>query len=287
MSEQNLPLDTTFELGETITPEQTAFLDTWGFLHFRGVAKPEEVETLLSEMKRIEELFYDEKRKKVNGVPIFYGRNLDGNPLAQRLPFTSTFSPFIRNFVRDDRFEPIRLLFDGDARVGDEEKDGVVMNQYINIPGSIYRRLGWHNDALRDVFYGRVPDRMLNVGLHLDQITEADGGLRLIPGTQNIGLFKMAFGKAHFVWHRRNKNEIVVETQPGDLTVHDGRMWHRVARSSQKGAPSLRRTMYVPYVTGPYEPKNEKSKTAGYHHLGAFSRFMRNAIPRKKRPVSP
>ena len=285
MTKEVLPLGTKFTLGPTITDEQKLFLDKWGYLHFEQVATQEEVSTLLSEMKRIEAMFYEQKTKKVNGVPVFYGRQVDGSPLAQRLPFTSTFSEFIRNFVRDSRFEPIRLLFDPDARVGDEEKDGVVMNQYINIPGSIYRKLGWHNDALRDVFYGRVPDRMLNVGIHLDDITEQDGGLRLIPGTQNIGLLKMAFGKAHFVSHGKHKNEITVETKAGDLTVHDGRMWHRVAQSQNRGNPSFRRTMFVPYVTGPYEPKDENSKTAGYHHLGAFTRFMRNSVPRRKRPI--
>jgi hypothetical protein len=56
---------------------------------------------------------------------------------------------------------------------------------------------------------------------------------------------------------------VCVETEPGDLTVHDGRLWHRVARSQYTGRASLRRSMYLPYLTGPYEPKSEDSPTPG------------------------
>ena len=34
----------------------------------------------------------------------------------------------------------------------------------------------------------------------------------------------------------------------GDLTVHDGRLWHRVALSPYVGEKSRRRVMYVPVV---------------------------------------
>jgi ectoine hydroxylase-related dioxygenase (phytanoyl-CoA dioxygenase family) len=85
----------------------------------------------------------------------------------------------------------------------------------------------------------------------------------------------MCFRKPYFVSHRPDPDEFVVETQPGDLTVHDGRLWHRVARSQRTGPASLRRSMYVPYLTGPYEPKNERSRTPAYHHLGCFQRWLR------------
>jgi hypothetical protein len=45
-----------------------------------------------------------------------------------------------------------------------------------------------------------------------------------------------------------------------------------VARSTREGAASLRRSMYVPYLTGPYEPKSEESPTPAYHRLGAWLR---------------
>ena len=45
---RDLPLDTRFVLGDEITPVQKAFLDLNGYLHFRGAASQDEVDTILS-----------------------------------------------------------------------------------------------------------------------------------------------------------------------------------------------------------------------------------------------
>lgn len=273
----NLPLNTRFDLGPSLTDEQKAFLDTHGFLHFRRVASPEEVAMICEEMDRIEARFIAEDRKFVFGIPVFWGKGLGGRRWVQRFAFSSTFSERIKAFVRDQRFEPIRALFGEDARVGDAEKDGVVINRYLNVPGSAYPRLGWHTDGLRDLFYGRMPKQMLNIGLHLDACDASNGGLRLIPGTHRQGFWSMCLHKFYFLSHAPDPREIVVETEPGDLTVHDGRLWHRVERSIHTGEKSLRRSMYVPYLTGPYEPKSDQSSTPAYHHIGRFLRWWRGA----------
>lgn len=275
MSPDLPPIDTRFQLGPEITEIQRKFLDVHGFLHFTGVAKREELEVIYSELERIQTQWLAEKRKSVYGIPLWFGKDPDGKPFLQRFAFTSTFSEPIRQLVRDPRFEPIRTLVGENARVGDAEKDGVVVNRYVNVPGSAYPRLGWHTDGLRDIFYGRMPVRMLNIGLHLDDCTAENGGLRLIPGSHTQGFFGFCFRKAYFISHDTDPQEIVVETQAGDLTVHDGRLWHRVAQSQRTGWPSLRRSMYVPYLTGPFEPKSENSQTPPYHHLGTLSRWLK------------
>jgi phytanoyl-CoA hydroxylase len=269
---QALPVTTRFTLGDEVTPEQRDFLDEYGFLVFEGVAKPDEVTMLLEELDHIEQQWLLEKREQVNGIPLFAGKDSSGKPMIQRFPFTSMFSEKIRSFVRDDRFLPIRRLIGNNTRVGDEEKDGVVVNRYINLPGSVYPKLGWHTDGLRDLFYLRMPKQMLNVGLHLDECPAENGGLRLIPGSHKQGFLDMCFRKPYFVSHRADPKEIAVETKPGDLTVHDGRLWHRVQSSQRTGPRSIRRSMYVPYLTDAYEPKSEQSKTPLYHHLGVAMR---------------
>lgn len=280
----DLPLTTRFPLGPEITAGQRAFLDRHGFLHFPGVASSAEVSMLVEELRVIEESWLAERRRYVNGIPIFFGR--PGRRFIQRFPFTSAFSERIRALVKDPRFEPIRRLVGEDARVGDLEKDGVVVNRYLNVPGSVHTRLGWHTDGLRDLFYGRMPQRMLNVGLHLDRCRREDGGLRLIPGSHLQGFWKMCFAKPYFVWHRADPREICIETEPGDLTIHDGRLWHRVARSGKTGDASIRHTMFVPYLTGPYEPKTEESPTPGYHVLGQIGRALRYWTPRRPSDVA-
>jgi len=268
------PLDTRFRLGPEITREQAAFLDAHGFLVFARVASADEIAAVDDALRRIERLWLVEQRRSVNGVPIFWGR-IDGKPIVQRFAFSSLFSQTIRTLVRDPRFDPIRGLIGSGARVGDDEKDGVVVNRFLNARGSVAPALGWHTDGLRDLFYGRMPQQMLNVGLHLDDCPLDNGGLRLIPGSHRQGFASMCLRKPYFVSHAPDVDEFAVVTQPGDLTVHDGRLWHRVARSQRSGAASLRRSLYVPYLTGPYEPKNERSKTPAYHHLGRLQRWFR------------
>lgn len=268
----DFPLETRFTLGPTITPQQRAFLDRHGFILFAGVATPGEVAMLGSEIERIEAEWLAAGRQRVFGIPIFIGRDHASRPFIQRLAFTSMFSEPIRAFVHDPRFRPILELIGAGARVGDAEKDGVVVNRYLNGSGSVHPRLGWHTDGLRDLFYGRLPQPMLNIGLHLDRCTAVNGGLRLIPGSHRQGFLSMCFRKPYFVWHRPDPAEHCVETEPGDLTVHDGRLWHRVAGSTLTGAASLRRSMYLPYLTGPYEPKDDDSPTPAYHKLGEWLR---------------
>jgi len=36
---------------------------------------------------------------------------------------------------------------------------------------------------------------MLNVGVHLDNCPSTNGGLRVLPGTQNQSVLKLLFGK--------------------------------------------------------------------------------------------
>jgi hypothetical protein len=265
---ETLPLDTRFRLLEQITPVQHAFLDRHGFLVFDRVASLPEVEQILAEVDRVEEQLLADGRREVFGVPVWFGQDPDGRDYLFRMGFTSVYSEPLAAFVRDARFEPVRRLIGEDARIGDREKDGVVFNRYVRAEGSLRPDLAWHTDALRDVFYNwKMPGPMLNVGLHFDRIRTTDGGLRLIPGTHTQTVFGSLFHKIHFVSNSPDSREVKVETWPGDLTVHDGRMWHRVEGSPATGWDSLRRSMYVPYVCDAYAPKDEHSRTPMYMRL--------------------
>ena len=39
--------------------------------------------------------------------------------------------------------------------MGLEEKDGLVINHYVNVDGSKFTRMGWHTDSVRDLFLGQ------------------------------------------------------------------------------------------------------------------------------------
>jgi ectoine hydroxylase-related dioxygenase (phytanoyl-CoA dioxygenase family) len=261
-----------FTLRGPLDAEQREFLDTWGYIHFGAFASPAEVEMIRGELAAVEAQWIAEKREVVNGIPIKYGTRPDGSRFVNRFAFTSQFSPRLRAFLADPRWEAARIACGEKFRLGLDEKDGLVVNQFINQPGSNYTKLGWHVDALRDLFYGRLPQPMLNVGLYLDDSYRDKGALRIIPGSHKQRLLQMIFGKWHFLDHRDDPREVILEADAGDLTFHDGRTWHRVGKAEKTGLASLRRTMYLPFLTGPYEPKCATSPMPFYHR---FSRALR------------
>jgi hypothetical protein len=256
-----------FELRDGKIEDWRRAFDEVGALHFPAVAHPDEVRRLQAAAEQVSDEMVRRGVDQVNGIPIKYGKHPDGRRYVQRAAFSSQFSEAIRAFVHDPRFEPLRRFCGDDARVGDREKDGVVINHYRNEPGSRYVRLGWHTDGLRDLFYGRLPGPMYNIGYYIDDSLADKGCLRFLPGSHRQGLWSMAFRKLYFLDHRDDPAEVMLEARAGDLTVHDGRLWHRVARASSHGDASQRRTLYVPYLKGPYEPKHEHSPTPFYHRL--------------------
>lgn len=257
-----------FVLGESLTEEQLAFFDKYGVIVFRNFISKDKVELYLSELKRIERKWIDEGVERVNGIPLKYGKDDKGNATIQRLCFSSLHSEPLHELLQDPRF---KLLFDFlnpyQGRIGENEKDGLVINNYINTPNSSFTKMGWHTDSPRDLFLGHKIMPMLNVGIHLDTCPFDNGGLRVIPGTHKQNFLKLLFGKRYFIDNRQDPREVGFDINAGDLSVHDGRLWHRVKQSPKFGEESRRRVMYVPIITGKHKPKDETSKTPLYHKL--------------------
>ncbi len=261
-----------FSLGPALTQEQKDFFETYGFIHFKNFVNKDVVDSMLRESERIQEQWIKEGRKMVNGVPIKYGKDVDGKTIVQRFAFLNQFGPLFQEFLKDPRLKALfELIGAPDSRIGENEKDGLVFNHYVNTENSNYSQLGWHTDALRDIFYGNKVMPMLNVGLHLDQSSPANGGLRLLPGTHNKGIKTLLFRKVYYLSNKADKKEIGLTVDPGDLTVHDGRLWHRVAQSPFVGEKSRRRVMYIPIISGKFEPRNEQSKPLFYQRFMALT----------------
>jgi len=251
-----------------LTEEQLAFFDEYGVIVFRNFITKDKVDLYLSELKRIEKKWIDEGVERVNGIPLKYGKDDKGNATIQRLCFSSLHSEHLHELLQDPRF---KLLFEFlnpyQGRIGENEKDGLVINNYINTPNSSFTKMGWHTDSPRDLFLGHKIMPMLNVGIHLDTCPFDNGGLRVIPGTHKQNFLKLLFGKRYFVDNRQDPREVGFDINAGDLSVHDGRLWHRVKQSPKFGEESRRRVMYVPIITGKHKPKDETSKTPLYYKL--------------------
>lgn len=258
--------ESNFHLGETLSPVQLDFFEKHGVIVFRNFLSHEKISLYLEEIKRLEKTWIEEKREKINGIPLKFGKDELGNKTIQRLCFTSLYSDALHEVLNDSRLLKLSgFLGSYEGRIAENEKDGLVVNNYLNTPNSKFSQMGWHTDSPRDLFLGQKIMPMLNVGIHLDECLFENGGLRVLPGTHKQGFLKLLFGKKYFIDNKDDKDEVGFDIQPGDLTVHDGRLWHRVKQSPLFGEASRRRVMYVPIVTGKYKPKDNTSKTPFYH----------------------
>jgi ectoine hydroxylase-related dioxygenase (phytanoyl-CoA dioxygenase family) len=257
-----------FQLGDTVSAEQLEFFEKHGVIVFRNFISKEKVATYISELKRIESVWLSEKRDKVNGIPLKFGKDENGNKTIQRLCFSSLYSDELHKLLEEPRLKALMaFLHPYEGRIAENEKDGLVINNYINTPSSTFTQMGWHTDSPRDLFLGQKIMPMLNVGIHLDECPFENGGLRVLPGTHKQNMLKLLFGKKYFIDNNDDDREVGFDMHAGDLSVHDGRLWHRVKQSPKFGEESRRRVMYVPLVTGKYKPKDENSRTPFYHRF--------------------
>ncbi|MBS2025510.1 MAG: phytanoyl-CoA dioxygenase family protein [Deltaproteobacteria bacterium] len=261
----NIP---TYSLGPALTDEQRTFLDTSGFIVFKKFISDDEIAMILGELAEVEKSWVAQKKEKAFGIPIRYSTGLNGEKYVSRFAFASCYSKAIHDFLMGERFKHIQAVLGGEFRLGEREKDGMVVNNYVNREGSKWKQLGWHTDGLRDFFLPGARQRPLwQIGIYLDDSPITKGGLRLIPGTHKQGLFGQVFRKASFLDNRPDKDEVCVTAEKGDLTFHDGRLWHRVARATVTGEASRRRVIYLPFIDGPLHEKTENSPTPLYQRL--------------------
>ena len=267
MQKLNVP---DFTLTDKLTQEQIDFFDTYGVIVFRNFITKEKVQQYLDEAARVEKEWIAEGRDKVNGIPIKFGKDEEGRKMIQRFCFLSLFSNPLHSLLQDERLQSLMgFLTPYEGRIGENEKDGLVLNNYVRTHNSAFSQMGWHTDSPRDIFLGQKIMPMLNVGVHLDDCPYENGGLRVIPGTHKQNVLKLLFGKKYFIDNNPDKKEVGFDMFAGDLSVHDGRLWHRVQQSPNFGESSRRRVMYIPIITGRYIPKHEKSKTPFYNRFGS------------------
>ncbi len=269
-------MDTTypkFTLSTALNKEQIRFFDANGFIHFKNFLSANEVKDIINALSVLEEKWLKNDVKQVNGIPLKFGFDENNKRIVHRFAFTSLHSERIKMLVNSSAIQSLtKLLVESDSRIAENEKDGVVVNQYLNSANSNMKQMGWHTDSLRDIFYGKKVLPMLNVGINLTDSKKEQGGLKVLKGTHKQSLYKMIFRKPHFVNNNPDKDEVSIEAEAGDLTVHHGHMWHRVATAQAQGEASKRITMYIPIVCGRYEPKHENSFTPFYHKLNVFAK---------------
>ncbi|MCL6523092.1 MAG: phytanoyl-CoA dioxygenase family protein [Thermoflavifilum sp.] len=252
-----------------VTAEHLQFFDAFGFIHYKHFFSPQQIQRAIQAIEELEAQWIAEKKDKVFGTPIKYGKDESGRTVIHRFAFASLHHPYLHEMLQDPRLQELKKFLGDvpDARIAENEKDGLVINHYINTGESEFTKLGWHTDGLRDLVLNFKLYPMLNVGIYLDDSPVEKGGLRVLPGTHKQNLYQMMFRKKYFVDNTPDPDELIIEAEAGDLTVHSGRIWHRVALATVQGAASRRRVMYFPIISGKYSPKSHRSPTPIYHRF--------------------
>ncbi len=260
-----------FSFSGAILPEHLEFYSQQGFIHFVQFFSSETINFIDNAVNEVYDGLLRASPAKIYGIPIRYGFDTQGDPIVQRLPLTTVFSSKLYRLLSDS---PMSLMTGFvnrlDARIGFEEKDGLVTNYFVNAPNSTYKQMGWHTDVLRDFFMLKRVLPMINVGIYLTDSNAQNGGLRIIPGTHRQGLMGMLCEKIQFFDKRQDARELLIEAARGDLVLHDGRLWHRVGKAKFADHTSIRKVMYVPIICGKKELRHLHTKTPMYHKVNRF-----------------
>jgi phytanoyl-CoA hydroxylase len=90
-----------FALGNEITTEQKDFFNQNGFIHFKSFIKQETVNDIIKASLGVQQQWIENERTKVNGIPIKYGKDLDGSAIVQRFAFINQHHPLFTEITYD------------------------------------------------------------------------------------------------------------------------------------------------------------------------------------------
>lgn len=226
------------------------YLKKNGIIQFKNFIASDELNEYEEEFENIFRTVANEQTKFINGMNVVYNKHGDK---AQRIPFVNQFSQKFSTLIEQKIYPQIKGLGLDNHRIGLKENNGMVATKFTSDKGD-WTQMGWHTDmnSLYHIFH---KNSYYNLGLHFDQTSEDTGCLKILPETHQQNPISLLTKKLAFADVKPDKNELNIETSPGDITIHDGRLWHRVSQNSR-----TRRVIYVSLLTGKAKEKNETSR---------------------------
>ena len=197
-----------------LTPEQHAFFDAFGYLHFPGL--------LSDRITAITEAF--EGIWAANGGG-HNGRPHDGQARSAMAQFVDR-SPVLHTLLDDARTHDIFT-----SLIGDDFN-------YIGSDGNYFvGDSNWHSDS----YGGRGGVMFLKMAFYLDPVTRDTGCLRVIPGSHRLGepfaeLLQRDLRQCETVWKVPGPAipAVPLETVPGDVVVFNHALKHAAFGGSSR-----------------------------------------------------
>ena len=250
-----------------LTPQQIAFIDTFGYLVFPGLLA-DKIDRIIAEF----ESTFAVQGGGHNGKPH------DGTARSCIVPFIDQ-NEYLSSLVDDPRVDGIFT-----SLLGEEYN-------YLGSDGNFYvGDTNWHSDTdWSGKMRGKPPRIFYKMALYLDPVTATSGALRVIPGSQHYGdeyaealqaTLRMAPDKLGIPGSL--VPAIALESNPGDVVVFNQNTKHSAWGGNN------RRRMFTINCTARY---SEEEMPLLRNEIGAFARFwidsvygeamLRNASPQR------
>lgn len=250
-----------------LTPQQIAFIDTFGYLVFPGLLA-DKIDRIIAEF----ESTFAVQGGGHNGKPH------DGTARSCIVPFIDQ-NEYLSSLVDDPRVDGIFT-----SLLGEEYN-------YLGSDGNFYvGDTNWHSDTdWSGKMRGKPPRIFYKLALYLDPVTATSGALRVIPGSQHYGdeyaealqaTLRMAPDKLGIPGSQ--VPAIALESNPGDVVVFNQNTKHSAWGGNN------RRRMFTINCTARY---SEEEMPLLRNEIGAFARFwidsvygeamLRNASPQR------
>lgn len=206
-----------FEFSRKFTLDDTdevmsEYLTGVGLIHIKGVFDEQELEELRLHMDDAIARSHPGDNKS------WWSTTTEGKEVVSRINYLNRFSKFFDKFGVSDRIQRIGKLAGQHLRVALDRVDGPMAFVKASNVDSGLANLLWHKDC----GIGGHPFmcHMVQVGIQLDHANADNGQVWFMPGSHKCSNHPVEIGE------EGDLPVIKLETEPGDVTVHDGDTFH-------------------------------------------------------------
>jgi hypothetical protein len=222
------------DLGRAFTLDDAdwpAFFDQTGFVHLRDVFTRAELARVSDEVDRLV------AAARPGDGRSWWATRADGDEVCCRVTYTTLASPTIAALGDDPRIRRLAELGPPGLVPTLDCLDGfaAVLKQPDVVEG--LADLPWHQDCGLGGHPVICPG--IQIGIQLDAATAATGQLHFLAGSQGSSCHPIRPGD-------KTSPVVAVDTEPGDVTVHDPHALH--AAPPPTGAGPGRRALYASFV---------------------------------------
>jgi hypothetical protein len=222
------------DLGRAFTLDDAdwpRFFEQTGFVHLRHVFEPSEVLRVSDEVERLV------AAARPGDGRSWWATRADGAEVCCRVTYTTLASPTIAALGDDPRVHRLAELGPPGLVPTLDCLDGfaAVLKQPDVVEG--LSDLPWHQDCGLGGHPVICPG--IQIGIQLDAATAGTGQLHFLAGSQRSSCRPIRPGD-------QTSPVVAVDTEPGDVTVHDPHVLH--AAPPPTGSGSGRRALYASFV---------------------------------------